>query len=43
MKQRQRALKFLVHLIGDLHQPLHAIEDERGGNDIDVRITTQEG
>ncbi|MGO4560089.1 S1/P1 nuclease [Mesorhizobium sp. 2RAF21] len=42
-EQRQRALKFLVHLIGDLHQPLHAIKDERGGNGIDVTITTQEG
>lgn len=39
---RQRALKFLVHFVGDLHQPLHAIDEERGGNDIDVTITTQE-
>lgn len=41
-EQRQRALKFLVHLIGDLHQPLHTIKDERGGNGIDVTITTLE-
>ncbi|MDN3643511.1 S1/P1 nuclease [Lutimonas halocynthiae] len=28
-------LKFLVHLIGDLHQPLHVgREEDRGGNDI---------
>ena len=32
------ALRFLVHLVGDLHQPLHAgHEDDRGGNDIKVR------
>ncbi|WP_027161686.1 S1/P1 nuclease [Mesorhizobium sp. WSM1293] len=40
---RQRALKFLVHLVGDLHQPLHAIGDAGGGNGIAVTIVTQEG
>lgn len=35
-EQRAIALKFLVHLIGDLHQPFHAIGDSRGGNDIAV-------
>ncbi len=31
-------LKFLVHLIGDLHQPLHVGRSEdRGGNDIKVK------
>ena len=34
--QRAIALKFLVHLIGDIHQPLHAIGDDRGGNNIRV-------
>ena len=30
-------LKFLVHLMGDLHQPLHVGRaDDRGGNDIEV-------
>jgi hypothetical protein len=33
---RAVALKFLVHLIGDLHQPFHAIGVERGGNGIPV-------
>ena len=33
---RAVALKFLVHLIGDLHQPFHALGVERGGNDIPV-------
>lgn len=43
MEQRERALKFLVHLVGDLHQSVHAIKAERGGNGIDVTVTTQEG
>jgi hypothetical protein len=31
------ALKFLLHLIGDLHQPLHAANNnDRGGNDVAV-------
>lgn len=31
-------LKFLVHLIGDLHQPMHAGRSEdRGGNDIQLQ------
>lgn len=32
--ERLRALQFLLHLVGDLHQPLHAADDhDRGGND----------
>ncbi|MGE0830914.1 MAG: S1/P1 nuclease, partial [Hyphomonadaceae bacterium] len=32
-RDRQRALARLVHLIGDIHQPLHAItNNDRGGN-----------
>ncbi len=34
--ERAMALKFLVHLIGDVHQPLHTIGDDRGGNGISV-------
>jgi S1/P1 Nuclease len=33
---RIEALKFLVHFVGDIHQPLHAIGEARGGNDIHV-------
>jgi hypothetical protein len=33
---RATALKFLVHLVGDLHQPFHALGVGRGGNDIAV-------
>jgi hypothetical protein len=35
-EERGMALKFLVHLIGDVHQPFHAIGDARGGNEIRV-------
>jgi len=30
------ALKFLVHFVADLHQPMHAIGEARGGNDIHI-------
>jgi hypothetical protein len=41
---RRLALKMLVHLVGDIHQPLHATDrtdaytrkDDRGGNDVPV-------
>ena len=33
-EERLAALKFLLHFVGDLHQPLHTADDEdRGGND----------
>jgi nuclease S1 len=36
-EERQEALKLLVYLAGDLHQPLHAgYGSDRGGNDIPV-------
>jgi hypothetical protein len=31
---RVEALKFLVHFVADIHQPLHAVGEARGGNDI---------
>ena len=32
------ALKFMVHLVGDLHQPLHVgLAEDRGGNNVRVR------
>lgn len=34
--QRVEALKFLVHFVGDIHQPLHAISEARGGNEIHI-------
>jgi hypothetical protein len=39
LKQGQRAfaLKFIVHLVGDLHQPLHCADDnDRGGNQVKI-------
>jgi hypothetical protein len=36
-EQRMRAFAWLCHLVGDLHQPLHAgFEDDRGGNNFDI-------
>lgn len=37
-EHRQLALRFIVHLVADLHQPLHAGRPgDRGGNDVKVR------
>ena len=39
---RAEALRFLIHLVADIHQPLHAVDnDDRGGNQ--VRITLRGG
>jgi len=35
-RTRNEALKFILHFIGDIHQPLHAEDLSRGGNDIPV-------
>jgi len=35
---RATALKFLVHFVGDLHQPFHTLGVGRGGNDVLVRV-----
>lgn len=38
---RRDALKFLVHLVGDAHQPLHAgNHDDKGGNQFQVSLRT---
>jgi len=35
--ERRQALKFVVHFVGDVHQPLHAGHaEDRGGNDYQV-------
>lgn len=37
LDERQRALRFVIHLIGDLHQPMHVGDGtDRGGNDVAV-------
>ncbi|HYB94121.1 MAG TPA: S1/P1 nuclease [Vicinamibacterales bacterium] len=38
---RATALKFVVHFIGDLHQPFHALGVGRGGNDVRVSVFGQ--
>ena len=39
VEERRRALRFLVHLVEDLHQPLHVGENgDRGGNELQVRF-----
>ncbi|KAF4668812.1 hypothetical protein FOL47_002860 [Perkinsus chesapeaki] len=39
LEQRQEALKFIVHFVGDAHQPLHVGRTkDRGGNNIDVDL-----
>ena len=36
-RSRLEALKFLGHLVGDLHEPLHvAYAEDRGGNEVEV-------
>jgi uncharacterized coiled-coil protein SlyX len=38
-EQRQEALKFLVHFIGDMHQPLHCSDNkDKGGNDVKLEF-----
>ena len=38
IEEKRRDLRFLIHLIGDLHQPLHIGRgDDRGGNEFKVK------
>ena len=37
-EHRQLALRFIIHIVGDLHQPLHnGRPGDRGGNDVKVK------
>ncbi|PWW78499.1 hypothetical protein C7212DRAFT_362955 [Tuber magnatum] len=40
--ERAMALKFVIHFIGDIHQPLHTEDLLRGGNGIDVTFDGRE-
>ncbi len=43
LEQKQLALRFIVHIVGDLHQPLHAGNGtDRGGNDFRVVFFDEE-
>ena len=37
----EEALKFLIHFVGDMHQPLHLCGRARGGNEIKVHWDNQ--
>jgi hypothetical protein len=38
LEEKQVALRFLVHLVGDIHQPLHVGNGkDRGGNDYNIK------
>lgn len=37
-KDKIDALKFTVHFVGDIHQPLHTVSEAKGGNDIKVDL-----
>lgn len=42
--QRREALMFLIHFIGDMHQPLHSSDNkDRGGNDVHVVFNGRNG
>ena len=41
-EQRAEALKFVVHFVGDIHQPMHAAKEAEGGNDIHVRFLSRD-
>ncbi|MFK8013425.1 MAG: S1/P1 nuclease [Marinicellaceae bacterium] len=42
-KDKQIALRFIIHIVGDLHQPLHSGTDkDHGGNKIKVKFFSEE-
>jgi len=39
LEVRSQALKFVVHFVGDIHQPMHAgYAHDKGGNDFQLRV-----
>jgi S1/P1 Nuclease len=36
--QKRDALRFAVHFLGDIHQPLHTVADSKGGNSLQVEV-----
>jgi len=41
---REEALIFLIHLVADVHQPLHCVDNhDRGGNDVEVTFFGESG
>jgi hypothetical protein len=42
--ERREALMFLIHFIGDMHQPLHCIDrDDKGGNAVQITFHDRKG
>ena len=42
--ERADALRFLVHFVGDIHQPLHVSDNnDRGGNQVEVQVIGARG
>jgi S1/P1 Nuclease len=42
LRRRNEALKWVVHLVGDIHQPLHAADHhDKGGNSIQVSFFSE--
>ena len=39
-RARIEALKFVVHFIGDVHQPFHGLGDDKGGNTFQISLRT---
>jgi hypothetical protein len=35
---KRDALRYAVHFVGDIHQPLHTVGEGRGGNDVAVEV-----
>lgn len=43
LADKQLALRFIIHIVGDLHQPLHANNGiDRGGNNIHIMVAGRE-
>ena len=41
LAERRDALKFIVHIVGDVHQPMHASNHaDKGGNDYQISLRT---
>jgi len=43
LDQRSYALKYILHLIGDIHQPLHVgVKEDLGGNMLQVKLPSED-
>jgi hypothetical protein len=38
--ERREALRYMVHFVADVHQPLHTLLEDNGGNRVSVRLYT---